>query len=69
MNGIVAITDAARQSRVRMLVSESNDIMKLVDATFQRVVDLERLDFRQPDDVRDETYGRPRKDVHCRPGD
>jgi len=48
---IEATTDTDRRNRVRLLLPESNGIMKLTTGTFQRASELEGLGFKPADAV------------------
>ena len=60
---IDAIIDADRQNRVRMLLPESNTIMKLTEATFRRAAELERFGFKPADAVHVAAAERAKADV------
>jgi predicted nucleic acid-binding protein len=60
---IDAITDADRHNRVRMLLPESESIMKLTEATFRRAAELEGLGFRPADAVHVAAAERAKADV------
>ena len=71
---IDAITDTDRHTRVRMLLPQSESIMKLTDATFQRAAELEGLGFKPADAVHVAAAERAKADVllscddrFCRP--
>ena len=60
---IDAITDTDRHNRVRMLLPQSDSIMKLTDATFQRAAELEGLGFKPADAVHVAAAERAKADV------
>ena len=60
---IDAITDTDRQNLVKVLLPESESIMKLTDATFQRAAELQGLGFKPADAVHVAAAERAKADV------
>jgi len=60
---IDAIPDADRRNRVRMLLPESESIMKLKKATFDRAKELELLGFKPADAVHVAAAERAKADL------
>jgi len=58
-----AITDADRQNRVRVLLPQSETMMKLNQATFQRAAELEGLGLKPADAVHVAAAERAKADV------